>query len=249
MRPFALDLRKGDFALTSHVLKGRRRGGSASDHRPASVMLRRRTCIRRAPARIVPIAPVTRPPLTMLASNLAEKPWASMIASVAPVGPEVASFSRARRPSGLRRRVGGGRRFLVGSAFRHGAARTEMPPPPDCWRIIAWSAALSMAASRRAVPGLALTEGLISKLPGNRPRAKYVQYCQGWQRRRCCGRRYGSPSGSLPIQPHGGITITTADDSYCQSEPRAPPRRYCGPPWRGRDRGGPDRTHLRWVER
>jgi hypothetical protein len=125
-----------------HYVDGRRRddngccGGpflvraSASDHRPAFVMLRRRTCIRRAPARIVPIATVTRPPLTMLASNLAEKPWASMIASVAPVGPEVASVSRARRPSGLRRRVEGAGGFLSGVLSGMGQREPKCPRPP-----------------------------------------------------------------------------------------------------------------------
>jgi hypothetical protein len=60
--------------------------------------------------------------------------------------------------------------------------------------------------------------------------------------RRCSALR--RVSGSLPIQPHGGITLTTAGDGYSRSEPRAPPRRYCGPPWRMGDRTTADLTEL-----
>src|SRR5262249_56823281 len=111
------------------VVEGRRGGGSASARRPASVMLRRRTCITRAPARIAPIATVARPPFTMLASNLAEKPWASMIASVAPVGPELASISSARHPSGLMRRVEGAGGFLSGVLSGMGQREPKAPAP------------------------------------------------------------------------------------------------------------------------
>jgi hypothetical protein len=66
----------------------------------------------------------------VLASNLAEKPWASMIASVAPVGPEVASISRARHPSGLRRRVDGAGGFLPGVLSGIGQRESKCPRPP-----------------------------------------------------------------------------------------------------------------------
>jgi hypothetical protein len=64
--------------------------------------------------------------------------------------------------------------LLSGVLSGMGQREPKCPPPPDCWRIIAWSAALSMAASRRPVPGLALTEWLISKLPGCRSRQQGV---------------------------------------------------------------------------
>jgi hypothetical protein len=54
----------------------------------------------------------------------------SALSMQAAEGSEVANISRARRPSGLRRRVEGAGGLLSGVLSGIGAARTEMPPPP-----------------------------------------------------------------------------------------------------------------------
>src|SRR5262249_37374710 len=123
----------GDFALTGHVVEGRRGGGPASC--PSA-----RVCDAEASHLHQASAGTHR---TDRYRHEATLHHAGEQSGREAVGEHDRFRGSARSRGGEHFQGaapfwayatrGRGGRFLVGSAFRHGAARTEMPSPLDCW--------------------------------------------------------------------------------------------------------------------